>query len=117
VSTLNTLGLDSSSNVPARVNSGTISVKRRGPGRPKKTEHIVNHEEPIPPTPRRRGRARKPIEPEVDSEYEPMEIVQVEGGEPEGDCWEVGALAWGLVAMTGLGTASASVFGAESTAQ
>lgn len=68
-------------------------------------------------TSKRRGRPRRAITPESERAYQPTEVVQAEGDEEQDDDWEVGALVWGLVSMVGLGTASAGVFGAETTAR
>jgi len=37
----------------------------------------------------------------------------VEGDEDEDEEWEIGALAWGLITVGGLGAGSASVLGGE----
>lgn len=64
---------------------------------------------------KRRGRPAKKAEKDEDKAYVPPETVQDEGDEAGSDDWEVGALAWGLVAAGGLGVGSAGVFGAETT--
>ncbi len=105
-----------------RISTAPTPAKRR-PGRPRKSEHIKSengdsHDESVlsAPTPRRRGRPRK-VHDNGDSAYQPSEPVMEVGDEDEDEDWEVGALAWGLVAVTGLGSASSGVFGAETTAK
>lgn len=86
---------------------------RRRPGRPKK------HEEFDALAPKRRGQsAKKAIEltngvDEDDASYEPTESEQLEGDEDAKEDWEIGALAWGVLSVGGLGVGSTSVYGAE----
>ncbi|KAI1417761.1 hypothetical protein F5Y13DRAFT_185091 [Hypoxylon sp. FL1857] len=65
---------------------------------------------------RRRGRPKK-NQPEEEKAYEPAssEIRQLAEGDvlPSELDWESAALAWGLAAFAGLGSASAGVFGGE----
>jgi hypothetical protein len=67
-------------------------------------------------TSKRRGRPKKIVEADADKAYVPDEVVQEEGDEEGKDDWEVATLVWGLVAA-GLGSGSAGVFGAETTAR
>ena len=53
-----------------------------------------------------------------DTTYKPDEIDEMEEGDENADeDWEVGALAWGLITAGGLGTGSASIYGAEVVAR
>jgi len=97
------------------ITAAPTPAKRR-PGRPKKSETAESNDESVTSAPKRRGRARK-SDTSADGAYKPAEVVRDEGDE-EGDAdWEVGALAWGLISALGLGTGSAGVFGAETTAR
>jgi hypothetical protein len=97
-----------------RLNAAPTPGKRR-PGRPRKSEYAESEEGSTVSIPRRRGRPRKTLDD--DSVYQPTEVVLEEGDEDEDEDLEAAALTWGLVAMTGLGTGSSGVFGAETTAR
>lgn len=100
----------------------SMTLRRRG--RPTKSAFgsIMSSSSPSEGTPvtpgRKRGRPRKSKQPEEEKAYEPTPS---EAGElVEGDVlpaseldWESAALAWGLVAFAGLGSACAGVFGGE----
>jgi hypothetical protein len=88
---------------------------KRKPGRPRKSEYANSEEGSTASVARRRGRPRKTSE--NDSAYHPTEAVLEEGDVDEDEDWEAAALTWGLVAMTGLGTGSSGVFGAETIAR
>ncbi|KAI0840547.1 hypothetical protein F5Y06DRAFT_263039 [Hypoxylon sp. FL0890] len=67
---------------------------------------------------RRRGRPKRTKEPEEEKAYEPAssELRNLVEGDvvPASELdWESAALAWGLAAIAGLGSASAGVFGGE----
>jgi len=93
---------DESVEIAQKVEEELRSTKRRTPS--KKSEagnrlsksKQIQKEEEAPYTP----------SPEEDEDI-------VEGDEDEGEEWEIGALAWGLVTVGGLGAGSASVFGGE----
>jgi hypothetical protein len=70
---------------------------------------------------RKRGRAKKNV-PEEDKAYEPTpgearDVVEGDILPPDDLDWESAALAWGLAAIGGLGTACAGVFGGECTSR
>jgi hypothetical protein len=88
---------------------------KRRPGRPRKSEYANSEEGSTASVPRRRGRPRRSSV--GDSAYHPTKAVHAEGDVDEDEDWESAALVWGLVAMTGLGTGSSGVFGAETTAR
>lgn len=49
-----------------------------------------------------------------DESYQPTETDQLEEGDEDAEeDWDVGALAWGLITVGGLGAGSAAVYGAE----
>ncbi|KAI1879632.1 hypothetical protein JX265_002586 [Neoarthrinium moseri] len=98
-----------------------MTLRRRG--RPKsRVASIASSsgasEEVSTPTPtRRRGRPRKNVA-EEEKAYEPSpaearDVVEGDVLPPDDLDWESAALAWGLAAFGGLGSASAGVFGAE----
>jgi len=97
-----------------RLGAAATPGKRR-PGRPRKSEYANSEEGSTASVPRRRGRPRK--NSVGDSTYHPTEAVHKEGDVDEDEDWEAAALVWGLIAMTGLGTGSSGVFGAETTAR
>lgn len=71
----------------------------------------------VSPSPRKRGRPRKK-QPEEERVYEPTpdearDVVEVDILPPDEWDWESAALAWGLAALGGLGSACAGVFGGE----
>lgn len=88
---------------------------KRRPGRPRKSENLDSGEGSTASISRRRGRLRRSTD--GGSAYQPTEIVHEEGDEDENEDLEPAALTWGLIAMTGLGTGSSGVFGAETTAR
>jgi len=101
----------------SKTESAQTPARRRG-GRPKKADTTDNDDDSALASPtKRRTRSRKNTESEADKAYKPDEIVREEGDEVEEVDWEVGALAWGLIAAFGLGSGSAAVFGAETTAR
>jgi hypothetical protein len=97
-----------------RLDTAPTPGKRR-PGRPRKSEYANSEEGSTASVARRRGRPRKTAD--GDSAYHPTEIVHEEGDVDEDEDWEAAALTWGLIAVTGLGTGSSGVFGAETTAR
>jgi len=97
-----------------RLDAAQTPGKRR-PGRPRKPEYAQSEEGSTASVPRRRG--RPPKSSDRDSAYHPTKLVQEEGDVDEDEDWEAAALVWGLVAMTGLGTGSSGVFGAETIAR
>ncbi|KAI0902183.1 hypothetical protein F4806DRAFT_446022 [Annulohypoxylon nitens] len=67
---------------------------------------------------KRRGRPKKAKQPEEDRPYEPApsevrELVEGDIMPADESDWEAAALAWGIAAFSGLGSATAGVFGAE----
>ncbi|KAI1105946.1 hypothetical protein F4804DRAFT_302966 [Jackrogersella minutella] len=71
---------------------------------------------------RKRGRPRKTKQPEDEKSYEPdpsetRELVEGDTLPANELDWESAALAWGIAAFSGLGSASAGVFGAECTSR
>ncbi|KAI1460652.1 hypothetical protein F4805DRAFT_416630 [Annulohypoxylon moriforme] len=67
---------------------------------------------------KRRGRPKKAKQPEEEKSYEPTlsetrDIVEGDILPAEESDWESAALAWGIAAFSGLGSATAGVFGAE----
>ncbi|KAI0887476.1 uncharacterized protein GGS22DRAFT_157242 [Annulohypoxylon maeteangense] len=67
---------------------------------------------------KRRGRSKKTKKPEEEKSYEPTpsearDIVEGDILPADKSDWESGALAWGIAAFSGLGSATAGVFGAE----
>jgi hypothetical protein len=98
-----------------RLDAALTPGKRR-PGRPRKSEYANSEEGSVlASVPKRRGRPRKSSV--GDSAYHPKEVVHEEGDVDEDEDWEAAALTWGLIAVTGLGTGSSGVFGAETTAR
>jgi len=85
-------------------------IRRRGPGRPKKSTWTAETNGSAAPLLRRR--TRKSAETEEDEAYQPTERLE-EGDEDAEEDWEAGALAWGLITAGGLGAGSAAVYGAE----
>ena len=64
--------------------------------------------------PKRRGRSSKKSDHVDDDAYEPAESDLLEEGDEDAEAdSEVGALAWGLITVGGLGFGSSAVHGAE----
>lgn len=111
-----------SSVVPLYGNS-TAGIAKTNDRRTTKRQNprVSTEDDREPPTPRRRGRPRKvkqdPLEEPGDETYEPT---PGEEGSAEGDAlptqqmdWDAAGLAWGLMAVGGLGLGCAGVFGGE----
>lgn len=94
----------------------TAAVKK-GRGRPKGTKNSPKAKA----DPARRSTRQSKVESEAeldesesdDEDFEPSELLDVEGEEEMNEDTEAGALAWGLLAVGGLGVGCAGVFGSE----
>lgn len=100
------------------VHSPAPTPRKRNRGRPKKTESIASTEDVVA-GPVARSRGRKAVSADADAAYRPVDTGYEAEGDEEAvdDDWEAAALAWGLVAASGLGGGSSAVFGAECVAR